>query len=95
MSDTVLIYGFDGITQGLSRAEVEILRDWLFTERRLAWAEFGGKVRKALEAGMPLELTLNDVPVLRAVLDNSEVGDFEGLAALSLAVGAEPVQQAA
>jgi hypothetical protein len=42
-----------------------------------------------------LELTLNDVPVLRAVLDNSEVGDFDGLAALSLAVGAEPVQQAA
>lgn len=91
MDETIVIYHFDGVTRGLGRSDSEILRDYLFGERTPERFELGGRLNRALSpvpGSPPLELTLEDVPVLRAVLDGAETRG--GLLGLQQAVGSEP-----
>jgi hypothetical protein len=84
-TDPVVVWRFDGVTQGLNRAEAEVLRDRLLAEPNLAWLALGGRLRDALSGAdgrAPAELTLADVPVLRAALDAASLGDDSGLALL-------------
>lgn len=93
MSETIVMWRFDGTTHGLNRLEAETLRDYLFVERNLGRFQLGGRLRSALDAesgAPPLEFTLDDVPVLKGVLEGAEVGDLQGLVLLQQAVGSEP-----
>jgi hypothetical protein len=92
MNETIVIFAFDGITYGLNRAEAELLCSYLFVERNPDRFELGGRIRRSLETGaFPLELTLDDAPVLRGVLDGAEITGFRGLELLAQGVGAEPL----
>jgi hypothetical protein len=87
-SDPIVVWRFDGVRQGLNRPEAEILRDRLLAEPNLAWIALGGRLRDALgdaDGRAPAELTLSDVPVVRAALDAAPLGDNPGLALLKQA----------
>jgi hypothetical protein len=89
----VVIWRFGDVTHELTRAEAEFLRDCLFAQRRPDWFRLGVMLRKALngpEADLPLELSVFDVPALRAVLDGVRTGGSSGLVALQDDVGAKP-----
>ena len=92
MADRIVIWRFDNVTRGLTRAEAEFLRDCLFAQRRADWSRLGVMLRKALngpEGGPPIEFSVFDVPALRSVLHGVRVGGSSGLAALQDDVGAE------
>jgi hypothetical protein len=87
-SEPIVVWDFGGPTQGLNRHEAELLRDWLLAEPNLAWIALGRRVREALdgaEGQAPVELTLSDVHVVRAVLDAAPPVDDPGLASLKRA----------
>src|SRR3954452_5268651 len=93
LADRIVRWRFGDVTHGLTRVEAEFLRDCLFAQQREDWFRLGVMLRKALngpEADLPLELSVFDVPALRAVLARVRIGGSSGLAALQHDVGAEP-----